>query len=103
MGEIIDEEIELHLVDTSQLVAEAKKLKEAQRIKKENDKIQKQLTFSKPSPLIQAGPRELLLKKEARAQTRSGAITAARTGNEFTKLQKKLKEIEKNQKKAIKR
>ena len=36
MADIIDEEIELHLVDTSQLVAEAKKLKQAQKIKKEN-------------------------------------------------------------------
>ena len=68
MADIIDEEIELHLVDTSQLVAEAKKLKEAARIKKENNKIQQQLTFSKPSPFIQAGESGLLPKKEARAQ-----------------------------------
>ena len=44
----IVEEVELHLIDTTQLVAGAKKLKEAQRIKKQNDKLQKQLTFSKP-------------------------------------------------------
>jgi len=49
MVDIVEEEVDLHLVDTSQLVAEAKKLKEAQRIKKQNDKLQKQLTFSKPS------------------------------------------------------
>ena len=103
MADIIDEEIELHLVDTSQLVAEAKKLKEAARIKKENNKIQKQLTFSKPSPFIQAGESGLLPKKEARAQTRVGAITGQKTTSAFTDMQKKIKELEKKQKKAIKK
>jgi len=104
MGDdIIEEEIELHLVDTTQLVEEAKKLKEAQRIKKANDKIQKQLTFSKPSPFIQAGPREALPLRESRAQTRVGAVKSAQTGNEFTKMQKRLKELEKKQKKALKK
>ena len=103
MADIIDEEIELRLVDTSQLVAEAKKLKEAARIKKENDKIQKQLTFSKPSPFIQAGESGLLPKKEARAQTRVGAITGQKTTSAFTDMQKKIKELEKKQKKAVKK
>lgn len=103
MVDIIDEEIELHLVDTSQLVEEAKKLKEAARIKKENNKIQKQLTFSKPSPFIQAGESGLLPKKEARAQTRVGAITGQKTTSAFTDMQKKIKELEKKQKKAIKK
>jgi len=101
MVDIVEEEIELHLVDTSQLVAEAKKLKEAQRIKKQNDKIKKQLTFSKPSELIQAGEREVLPKRQARAQTRVGAVTSGRTGNAFTALKKKVKELEKKQKKAV--
>ncbi len=103
MADIIDEEIELHLVDTSQLVEEAKKLKKAQKIKKENDKIKKQLTFSKPSPFIQAGESGLLPKKEARAQTRVGAITGQKTTSAFTDMQKKIKELEKKQKKAIKK
>jgi len=103
MADIIDEEIELRLVDTSQLVAEAKKLKQAARIKKENDKIQKQLTFSKPSPFIQAGESGLLPKKEARAQTRVGAVIGQKTASAFTDMQKKIKELEKKQKKAIKK
>ena len=103
MVDIVEEEVELHLVDTSQLVAEAKKLKEAQRIKKQNDKLQKQLTFSKPSELIQAGKREVLPKRQTRAQTRVGAVTSGRTGNAFTALKKKVKELESKQKKAIKK
>ncbi len=102
MGDIIEEEVELHLVDTTQLVKEAKKLKEAQRIKRGNDKIKKQLTFSKPSPFIQAGQAGLLPKKESKAQTRVGAIKGQNTNNEFTKMQKKIKELERKQTKIIK-
>ena len=43
MADIVDEKVELRLIDTRQLVKEAKKLKEAARIKRGNDKIQKNL------------------------------------------------------------
>jgi len=103
MVDIIDEEVELRLVDTSQLVAEAKKLKEAQRIKKQNDKIQRQLTTSTaPIPFI-GDPKDILPKRQARIQTRAGAITGQKTASAFTAMQKKIKELEKKQKKAIKK
>jgi len=91
MADIIDEEVELHLVDTSQLVAEAKKLKEAQRIKKENNKIKKQLTFSQ-APFT--APSETLPRKEAKAQTRAGAIKGQNTFSAFTDMQKKIKQLD---------
>jgi len=103
MVDIIDEEIELHLVDTTQLVAEAKKLKEAQRIKKGNDKIKKELTTSTaPIPFI-GDPKDILPKSEARKQTRKGAISGQKTASAFTDMQKKIKELEKKQKKALKK
>lgn len=103
MVDIVEEEVELHLVDTRQLVQEAKKLKEAQKIAKDAKKVKKQLTFSQPSSMIQAGPGEVLPKREARAQTRVGAVTSARTETAFNAMQKKLKKIEKEQKKALKK
>ncbi len=103
MADIIEEEVELHLVDTRQLVEEAKKLKEAQRIKRGNDKIQKDLTKStSPIPFI-GDPKDILPKREQKIQTRLGAISGQKTVNEFTKMQKKVKELEKKQKKAIKK
>ena len=98
---IIEEEVELRLIDTRELVKEAKKLKEAKRIADQAKKVKRQLTFSRPSQLIQAGEREFLLKKEARAQTRVGAVTSARTASVFTAMQKKIKELEKKQKKTV--
>lgn len=103
MVDIIEEEVELRLIDTRELVKEAKKLKEAKRIADQAKKVKQQLTFSRPSQLIQAGEREFLRKSEARAQTRTGAVTSARFGNEFTKLQKKIKELEKKQKNVTKK
>lgn len=102
MVDIIDEEIELHLVDTSQLVAEAKKLKEAQRIKKQNDKIQRQLTTS-TAPISFIGEKDILPKREAKIQTRKGAITGQKTTSAFTDMQKKIKELEKKQKNNLKK
>lgn len=102
MVDIVEEEIELHLVDTSQLVAEAKKLKEAQKIKKENDKIQKDLTKG-ILPLGVTAEGKVLPKALAKKQTRKGAITGQKTANAFTAMQKKLKELEKKQKKTIKK
>jgi len=103
MVDIVEEEIELHLVDTSQLVAEAKKLKEAQRIKKQNDKIQKKLTTSTAPVSFIGDPKDTLPKRQAKIQTRAGAITGQKTASVFTEMQKKLKELEKKQKKAIKK
>lgn len=103
MVDIIDEEIELHLVDTSQLVAEAKKLKEAQKIKKQNDKIQKKLTTSTAPISFIGDPKDTLPKREAKIQTRKGAIAGQKTASAFIDMQKKIKDLEKKQKKAIKK
>jgi len=101
MADIVEEEIELHLVDTSQLVAEAKKLKKAQEIKKKNDKIKKDLTKGvSPIPFI-GDKKGALPTSEEKKQTRVGAISGQKTGNAFTAMQKKLKELEKKQKKAV--
>jgi len=103
MVDIIEEKVELRLIDTRELVKEAKILKEAKRIADQAKKVKRQLTFSRPSELIQAGEREVLPKKQQRAQTRVGAVTSGRTQNAFTALQKKIKELEKKQKKAAKK
>jgi len=103
MSGIVDEEVELHLVDTRQLVEEAKKLKEAQRIKKANDKIQKQLTTSTAPISFIGDPKDILPKSEAKKQTRTGAISGQKTASAFTDMQKKIKELEKKQKKALKK
>ncbi len=101
MADIVEEEIELHLVDTRQLVAEAKKLKKAQEIKKKNDKIKKEITKGvSPIPFI-GDKKGALPTSEEKKQTRVGAISGQKTGNAFTAMQKKLKELEKKQKKAV--
>jgi len=102
MVDIVEEEIELHLVDTSQLVEEAKKLKDAQKIKKQNDKLKKSLTSS-VSPIPFIGGEGPILPSEIKKQTRKGAVSGQKTANEFIKMQKKIKELEKKQKKAIKK
>jgi len=102
MADIVEEEIELHLVDTRQLVEEAKKLKKAQEIKKKNDKITKELTRG-ISPLGITEDGDVLPKALRKAQTRKGAITGQKTANAFTAMQKKIKELEKKQKKAAKK
>jgi len=120
-GDIVEEEVELHLVDTRKLVEEAKKLKQAERIKKKLDNVLKkspsQLREEKEmikrlneqslakgvSPFgadpTSRGP--VLPKGHDKAQTRKGAITGAKTANAFTDLQKKIKKMEKAQKKAL--
>lgn len=125
MADIVEEEVELHLVDTSQLVEEAKKLKEAQRIRKEQDELLKKspkklkeekealeklkesqklkLTHSRPSPFITSTFEETLPKGEAKKQTRKGAVSGQRTASAFTAMQKKIKALEKKQKKQIKK
>ena len=102
MVDIVDEEVELRLIDTRQLVKEAKKLKEAKRIADEAKKINKQLSFSgTPIPFI-GDDTQALPKSQAKKQTRTGAITGQRTANAFRDLQKKIKNLEKKQKKIKK-
>ncbi len=98
MADIVDEEVELRLIDTRQLVNEAKKLKELKRISDQSTKIKKVLTSStSPVPFIgEEGP---VLPNEARKQTRVGAITGQKTTNAFAEAQKKIKELESKQKK----
>lgn len=120
MVDIVDEEVELHLIDTRQLVNEAKKLKEAQRIKAEQNKLlkkdhnqlreekelldrlkqkKKPLTFSgSPALFIDSKTDETILSSEAKKQTRKGAITGQKTTSAFTDMQKKIKEFERKQK-----
>lgn len=121
MVDIVEEEVELHLVDTRQLVEEAKKLKQLERIKKRQNNIlkkspsqlreekallkrlnQQQLTKG-VSPLGLASSSDVLPKGFGREQTRIGAVTGQKTGNAFTALKKKVKELESKQKKAIKK
>ena len=103
MADIVEEEVELHLVDTRQLVEEAKKLKEAQRIKRESNKIQKQLTTSQTPISFIGDPKDTLPKRQQKIQTRLGAISGQKTASAFTDMQKKIKSLEKKQKKAIKK
>lgn len=95
-GDIIDEEVELRLIDTRQLVEEAKKLKEAKRIADEAKKIKPQLSFSQ-APFT--APEQAIPKSQQKAQTRTGAIKGQNTFSAFTAMQKKIKLLEKNQKK----
>lgn len=121
MVDIVEEEIELHLIDTRDLVEEAKKLKQLERIKKrQNDLLKKspsqlreekamlkrlnQQSLSKGvSPLGLASSGDVLPKGFGKEQTRAGAIKGQNTSNAFRELQKKIKELEKKQKKAIKK
>lgn len=102
MVDIVDEEVELHLIDTRQLVKEAKKLKEAQRISEQSKKVKKELTFGGPSASIQAGDQGLVPGAEAKRQTRVGAVKGQNTFSAFTAMQKKIKQLEKKQKKLRK-
>lgn len=97
---IVDEEVELRLIDTRQLVAEAKKLKEAKKIADEAKKIKPQLSFSQ-APFT--APEEAIPKSQQKAQTRVGAVKGQNTFSAFTDMQKKVKKLEKVQKKAIKK
>lgn len=101
MVDIIDEKVELHLIDTRQLVNEAKKLKEAKRIADQSKKVQKDLSSSgAPVPFIgEQGP---ILPNEAKKQTRVGAIRGQNTTNAFQEAQRKIKELEKKQNKIKK-
>jgi len=92
MADIIDEEIELHLIDTSQLVAEAKKLKELKRIADQTKKVKKQLTFSVAPTSFTGIPRDVLPSQ--RTGGRKEAITGAKTSNEFKQIKKKQEDAE---------
>jgi len=101
MVDIIEEKVELRLIDTRQLVEEAKKLKEAKRIADQSKKVKKELTSSgTPIPFI--GAINPPLPSDAKKQTRLGAIRGQNTTNAFRDLQKKIKELESKQKKIKK-
>ncbi len=119
MVDIVEEEVELHLIDTRQLVEEAKKLKKLADIKK------KQNDILKKSPSKLRGEKELLkrLNRENLAkgvsplglgvsgdvlpkgfdkkQTRKVAITGQKT-NVFLDAQKRIKNLERIQRKIKK-
>lgn len=101
MSGIIDEEVELHLIDTKQLVEEAKKLKEAKRIADQAKKVNKELTTS-GAPVSFIGDIEAALPSEAKKQTRVGAIRGQNTTSAFRDLQNKIKNLEKKQNKIRK-
>jgi len=101
MADIVEEEVELHLIDTRELVKEARKLKEAQKLADQAKKVKKQLTSSS-SPIPFAGDIDTLPKAEAKKQTRVSAITGQKTTSAFTDLQKKVKSLDTKQKKIKK-
>jgi len=102
MADIIDEEIELHLIDTRQLVEEAKKIRKAKQLQKEAKIAMKKLTTSTaPVSFIGTG-KDVLPKGSAKAQTRQGAITGAKTSNAFKEIQEKQRKTEQKIKNVVK-
>jgi len=119
MVNIVEEEVELHLIDTRQLVEEAKKLRKLEAIKKrQNDVLKKspsQLKEEKEmlkrlnresltkgvSPLGTSASRDVLPKGFEKNQTRKGAIRGQNT-NAFKDAEKRIKNLEKVQKKIKK-
>jgi len=95
MVDIVEEEVELHLIDTKQLAKEAEKLKEAKKIREESDKLKQK----KKKPLTdrqidKAGERrdKQLTAKESKVEKQKK-----------TKVQKQIKNLEKKQKVAFKK
>lgn len=95
MVDIIEEEVELRLIDTRQLVEEAKKLKEAKRIKAEQNKLLKK----DPKKLKKVAG----LRSKAKEQITVEKIFGKKISTTITETQKKLKNFEKKQKNAKKR
>lgn len=95
MSDIVDEEVELHLIDTKQLAKEAEKLKEAKKIKKDFDKLKgkkkKPLTNRQMDKADERRDKQLT-KKEKKSEK-----------EKKSKVQKQIKEIKKKQKKALKK
>lgn len=101
----IDDKIELHLIDTRQLVEEAKKIREAKKLATDAAAAKKDLAAG-VSPLGQPAqqnfgapignqknkPKSFF---ESEQQTRKSAIGGARTQTAFTQQQLKQKELEK--------
>lgn len=93
MVDVIDETVDLRLIDTRQLVEEAKKLRKAKQILQEKNKVFKKLTSSS-SPIAFAGsPGDVLPLQKTGG--RKEAIAGAKTGNAFKELEKKQREAEK--------
>lgn len=97
----IDDEMELHLFDTRKLVEEARKLRKAKDLIKQNQVIQKKLTAG-ISPLGMGSLSSNVPKGffAGGPQTSKGAVTGANTNNQFKALQQHTKDLE-NQLKKI--
>lgn len=102
MADIVDEEVELRLIDTRQLVEEAKKLRQAKNLVDQAKKVKKDLAVGLPAvPFI--GDEGPTLPSEAKKQTRAGAIRGQKTTSAFKDLQKKIKDFERKQKEIKKK
>lgn len=98
----IDDKLELHLIDTKDLIEEAKRIREAKKLVKDSQKVKKELAAG-VSPLggpalpqqgapISNRPKQFF---ESEQQTRKGAIGGARTDTAFKQQQQKQKDLEK--------
>jgi hypothetical protein len=101
----VREEIELHLIDTSQLVEEAKKIRAAQALARQATAAKKQLAaglspFGRAIPQnIQANlPKGFFTGAE---QTFRSAVSGGRTDNAFKQLQDQNKKLEDMVKKSL--
>jgi len=105
MADEISESVELRLIDTATLAAEQKKLRELKKLARDSDEAKKNLTSGISPVGFGPAPDRLsgVLSSDLKAQTRKGAVTGAKTANAFRDMQKKIKELEKKQKKAIKK
>lgn len=102
----VEEEIDLKLLDTSKLVEEANKLREAKKIARDAEKLEKRLTSSGSSSLITANSADRqsgVLTKDLKAQSRTGAVTGANFNNAFRAEVQKRKKLEQQIKKANKK
>ena len=106
LSSAVEEEIDLKLFDTSKLVQEAKKLREAKRIEKEAQSLDKRLTSSGSSSLITANSSDRAsgaLTKDLKAQSRTGAVTGANFTSAFNVQVAKTKKLEADVKKKLKK
>jgi hypothetical protein len=91
----VDDKIELHLIDTRELVEEARKLRKARDLVRANQAVQKKLTAG-ISPLGM-GISQTNLPKGFFAggpQSFQGAVKGAQTNNAFKTLEQKTRDLE---------
>jgi hypothetical protein len=94
----VDDNVELHLIDTRQLVEEARKISQAKRLTREAETTKKKL-FAGVSPLGTFTLESANLPKgffTGAEQTRRTAISGARTDNAFREQQKKQADLDAN-------